>query len=196
MPVEFPSPNSGELDGQEEGVGERGRVFSQTARVPNPGNDGAEPICRPGSLYHDISQDKGCSDDGERSACPGEAVNGERDKSVAEDRDKAEVVVCMYASVGSNTRVRRRDRNVGIGQPCVCGGHRSGTFQPFSRQEMSNQLRKLKLKRALSGRRVRGTPESPAAHCSGSSLACSFVLTARELSHAYDVIDHRCYVSK
>ena len=60
----------------------------------------------------------------------------------------------MYASVSSHTRVRKRDRYVKAvlkaekERPCVCGGHRSGACQLFSRQEMLNQLRKLKPKKA------------------------------------------------
>ena len=87
------------------------------------------------------------------SACPGQAVNGDRGLA-AEDRDKAEAFARMYAGVSRHTRVRRRDRDVKSSlkkekeRPCVCGGHRSGACQPFSRQEMLNQLRKLKSKKA------------------------------------------------
>ena len=60
----------------------------------------------------------------------------------------------MHTSVSSHTRVRRRDRDVKSAlktekeRPCVCGGHRSGACQPFSRQQMMSQMGKLKPKKA------------------------------------------------
>ena len=46
------------------------------------------------------------------NACPGQAVNGDRGESAAEDRDKAEAFARTYARVSRHTRVKRRDRDV------------------------------------------------------------------------------------
>ena len=89
------------------------------------------------------------------NACPGQAGTCERGQSAAEARDKAETFARMHASVSSHTRVRRRVRGVKLALKtertplCVCGGHRSGACQPFSRQEMMNQLCELNPRRCL-----------------------------------------------
>ena len=86
--------------------------------------------------------------------CPGQAINGDRGQLVAEDRVKAEAFARTYASVSSHTRHRRRDRAVKaqlktvLAAPCSCAGRRSGACQPFSKQELEDQLRKLKNRKA------------------------------------------------
>ena len=87
-------------------------------------------------------------------ACPGQAVNGDRGQLVAEDRDKAEAFVRTYALISCHTRLRRRDRTIKAElnrekkRPCVCSDQRTGACQPFCRQEMLDQLRKMRLRRA------------------------------------------------
>ena len=86
--------------------------------------------------------------------CPGQAVSGDRGQLVAEDRSKAEAFVRTYASVSRHTRHRKRDRAVKAelkrarARPCTCDGQRSDARQPFSSQEMLDQLRRMKAKKA------------------------------------------------
>ena len=86
--------------------------------------------------------------------CPGQAVSGDRGQLVAEDRSKAEAFVRTYASVSRHTRHRKRDRAVKAelkrarARPCTCDGQRSDACQPFSSQEMMDQLRRMKAKKA------------------------------------------------
>ena len=87
-------------------------------------------------------------------ACPGQAVSGDRGQLVAEDRSKAEAFVRTYASVSRHTRDRKRDRAVKAelkkahADPCTCEGQRSDACRPFSGQEMADQLRRMKRKKA------------------------------------------------
>ena len=58
------------------------------------------------------------------------------------------------AGVSRHTRHRRRDRAVKAElksaktRPCICEGQRNDACQPFSKQEMLDQLRRMKLKKA------------------------------------------------
>ena len=85
--------------------------------------------------------------------CPGQAVSGDRGQLVAEDRSKAEAFVRTYASVSRHTRHQKRDRTVKAelkrarARPCTCDGQRSDACQPFSSQEMLDQLRRMKAKK-------------------------------------------------
>ena len=87
-------------------------------------------------------------------ACPGQAVNGDRGQLVAEDRSKAEAFARTYANVSRHVRLRRRDRTVKAelkslqARPCSCDGLRSDACQPFSREELMTQLKKMKAKKA------------------------------------------------
>ncbi|KAF0298220.1 RNA-directed DNA polymerase from mobile element jockey [Amphibalanus amphitrite] len=87
-------------------------------------------------------------------ACPGQAVSGDRGQLVAECRSKAEAFVRTYASVSRHTRHRKRDRAVKAdlkrahADPCICEGQLSDACRPFSRQEMLDQMRKMKNKKA------------------------------------------------
>ena len=87
-------------------------------------------------------------------ACPGQAVSGDRGQLVAEDRSKAEAFVRTYAGVSRHTRNRARDRAVksalkgARATPCACEGRRTDHCKPFTRQEMLDQMKKMKCKKA------------------------------------------------
>ena len=86
--------------------------------------------------------------------CPGQSASGDRDQLVVEDRSKAEAFVRTYASVSRYTRHRKRDGAVKAdlkkarAQPCTCAGQRSDTCQSLSKQEMLDQMKKMKAKKA------------------------------------------------
>ena len=66
-------------------------------------------------------------------------------------RSKAEAFVRTYASVSRHTRHRKRDRAVkedlkrAGAQPCTCAGQRSEACQPFSKWEMLDQVKRMKV---------------------------------------------------
>ena len=85
---------------------------------------------------------------------PGQAVNGTRGRRAVEDRAKAEEFVSTYAGVSKHTRSRRRDRAVkqelraARSRPCACGGDKTDACQPFSAQELKDQLKRMKPRKA------------------------------------------------
>ena len=89
-----------------------------------------------------------------QSVCPGQAINGNRGQLAVEDHAKAEAFVHNYAHFSRNGRLRRRDQAIRAelkevkSRPCICSGHKTGDCQPFTRQELDAQLRKLKIRRA------------------------------------------------
>ena len=89
-----------------------------------------------------------------QSAGPGQAINGNRGQLAVEDRAKAEAFVHNYAHVSRNVRLRHRDRAIKAeikeakSRSCICGGHKTGDCQPFTRQELEAQLKKLKTRKA------------------------------------------------
>ena len=89
-----------------------------------------------------------------QSVCPGQAINGNRGQLAVEDHAKAEAFVHNYAHFSRNGRLRHRDQAIRAelkevkSRPCICSGHKTGDCQPFTRQELDAQLRKLKIRRA------------------------------------------------
>ena len=83
-----------------------------------------------------------------------QAINGNCGQLAVEDRAKAEAFVRSYAHVSRNVRLRHRDHVIiaeikeAKSRPCICGGHKTGDCQPFTRQELDAQLRKLKIRKA------------------------------------------------
>ncbi|KAF0307940.1 RNA-directed DNA polymerase from mobile element jockey [Amphibalanus amphitrite] len=86
--------------------------------------------------------------------CPDRAINGDCGQLLAEDRAKAEAFVRTYAHVSRNVRQPKRDRIVktelrGLkAAPCCCRGQRTDQCQPFTEQEMHDQIRHLGTKKA------------------------------------------------
>ncbi|KAF0291219.1 RNA-directed DNA polymerase from mobile element jockey [Amphibalanus amphitrite] len=86
--------------------------------------------------------------------CPDRAINGDCGQLLAEDRAKAEAFVRTYAHVSRNVRQPKRDRIVktelrGLkAAPCRCRGQRTDQCQPFTEQEMYDQIRHLGTKKA------------------------------------------------
>ena len=86
--------------------------------------------------------------------CPGQAINGDRGQSLAADRAKADAFVRTYAGVSRNARVKRRDRPVKTelrelrARPCCCEGERTQACQPFTMQELRDQLQHMKPRKA------------------------------------------------
>lgn len=93
-------------------------------------------------------------EDSVQDTCPGQAVNGDHGQLAVEDRTKAEAFVRTYALVSKHHRLRQRDRMVKAElreakkRPCDCDGYKTESCQPFTRQELVDQLRKLKAKKA------------------------------------------------
>ena len=89
-----------------------------------------------------------------QDSCPDQAINGTNGQVLVADRAKAEAFVRTYAEVSKNVRVKKLDRPVKRelhnlrGQPCRCGGNKTGPCQPFSMQELENQLRHMKPRKA------------------------------------------------
>ena len=86
--------------------------------------------------------------------CPGQSVSGDRGQLVVENRSKAEALVCTYAIVSRYTRQRKCDRAVKAilkrarAKPCICASQRSEACQAFSKQEMTDQMKKMRTKKA------------------------------------------------
>ena len=89
-----------------------------------------------------------------QSACPGQAVNGDRGQLAVEDRTKAEAFITCYANVSKNVRLRHRDRTIKAeikearARGCCCKGQKTQACQPFSRHEMTVQIKNLHLRKA------------------------------------------------
>ena len=89
-----------------------------------------------------------------QSACPGQAIGGDRGRLAVEDRQKASAFVKTYASVSRQVRARHQDRTTKAGLqsfknvPCRCGGARSDACQAFSTQELDTQIQNLKMRKA------------------------------------------------
>ena len=87
--------------------------------------------------------------------CPGQSESGDLGQLVVENRSKAEALVCTYAIVSRYTR--KRDRAVKADlkrarakeRSAICAGQRSGSCHRFSKQEMTDQMKKMKTKKAL-----------------------------------------------
>ena len=92
-----------------------------------------------------------------QDTCPGQSVSGDRCQLVLEDRSKAEALVHTYAGVSRHTCHRQRDRAVKADlkrarakeRSAICAGQRSGSCHRFSKQEMTDQMKKMKTKKAL-----------------------------------------------
>ena len=89
-----------------------------------------------------------------QSVCPGQAICGDHGRLAAEDRQKASAFVRTYASVSRQVRSKKEDRRTKAGlktfktSPCHCGGDRADACQAFSAQELENQIRQMKTRKA------------------------------------------------
>ena len=89
-----------------------------------------------------------------QSACPGQAICGDHGRLAVEDRQKASAFVRTYASVSRQVRSKKEDRRTKAGlktfktSPCHCGGDRADACQAFSAQELENQIRQMKTRKA------------------------------------------------
>ncbi|MEM9976946.1 MAG: reverse transcriptase family protein, partial [Cyanobacteria bacterium P01_D01_bin.2] len=87
---------------------------------------------------------------GARDVCPGQTVNGDCGRVAVEDRAKAEAFAREYSLVSKHTRHRRRDRATKTSlcaawsRPCPC----DSSCQPFSRDEMLDQIKKMRSRKA------------------------------------------------
>ena len=87
---------------------------------------------------------------GVQAPAPGRAISGDHGREAVADRSKAEAFVATYARVSRQIRNKKVDRIAKAKlrtlrrAHCSCGDHRSTHCQPFSLQEITVQLRKLK----------------------------------------------------